>query len=402
MTRVAVIADDLTGAADAGVGFLRAGLSATVTWSGEAPPGDPDVVAIDTATRRLDARQAAEICGSAVTGLRRAGIPTLYKKIDSTLRGQVGAEVAAALDAWHAGAVAVVAPAFPATRRTTAGGRQHVDGAGLGSVPDLLRTAGVRTTLATLADVRGGGLGRLLRTHHRNGSRAIVCDAETDGDLRTIAEAGVGTDAPVVWVGSAGLAHHLPPVLGLLGGAGAPKPTPEQSGDLTGGPALIAVGSVSPIAREQAADLVASGVVHIGVPVPVLAGTDRTAWTSLAGRISGLLGSGRDVVLTIDAGGREGVDDERLTEALGELVRPCAGQAGALIATGGDTAAGILAAWDITALRLIDELEPGVPLSAGVRPGRAIAVVTKAGAFGGPNTLTSARAKLRKITEGAR
>jgi 4-hydroxythreonine-4-phosphate dehydrogenase len=225
----------------------------------------------------------------------------------------------------------------------------------------------------------------------------------------------------VVWVGSAGLAHHLPPVLGLGGGAAESQSQlpPDQSDDLniqsnrifrslvypselTAGPVLIAVGSVSPIARKQAADLVASGVVHVGIPVPVLAGTDRSAWTSLAVRISGLLGRGCDVVLTIDADGREGVDDERLTQALGELVRPCVDQAGALIATGGDTAAGILAAWDISALRLIDELEPGVPLSAGVRPERQISVVTKAGAFGGTGTLTSARAKLRKITEGAR
>lgn len=396
MTRVAVVADDLTGAADAGVGFLRAGLSATVTWTGELPADRTDVLAIDTATRRLDAGQATAICGRVVAGLREAGVLTLYKKIDSTLRGQIGAEVAATLDAWHEGAPAIVAPAFPATGRITSGGRQYVNGAGLGSVPDLLRAAGLQTTLATLADVRGGGLGQLLKAQLGSGNRAIVCDAETAADLRTIAEAGAGLETPVVWVGSAGLAHHLQPVLGL---------TPsKQSSDprLPDGPALVAVGSVSPIARKQAADLVASGVVHIGIPVPVLAGTDRSAWTSLALRISGLLGRGRDVVVTIDADGREGVDDERLTQALGELVRPCADQAGALIATGGDTAAGILAAWDITALRLIDELEPGVPLSAGVRSGREISVVTKAGAFGGTGTLTSARAKLRKITEGAR
>ncbi|GAB3418756.1 four-carbon acid sugar kinase family protein [Flindersiella endophytica] len=394
MTHVAVVADDLTGAADAGVGFLRAGLSATVTWTGDLPVDRPDVLAIDTATRRLDAEQAAATCGHVVAGLRAAGVPTLYKKIDSTLRGQVGAEVAVALDAWHEGAAAIVAPAFPATGRTTIGGRQYVNGADLGPVTDLLRRAGLKTALATLEDVRAGSLDRLLAS----GARAVVLDAETDDDLRTIAEAGARTDAPVVWAGSAGLAHHLPPVLGLAGNA----PEPSPAAHLAPGPALIAVGSVSPIARKQAADLVASGVVHIGIPVPVLAGTDRSAWTSLALRISGLLGRGRDVVVTIDAEGREGVDDERLTQALGQLVRPCADQAGALIATGGDTAAGILSAWDITALRLVDELEPGVPLSAGVRSEREIPVVTKAGAFGDTGTLTTARAKLRKITEGAR
>jgi D-threonate/D-erythronate kinase len=384
MTRppqVAVVADDLTGAADAGVGFLRAGLSATVTWAGSIAAPAADVVAIDTATRRLPSAQAAEITGRVVAGLREQGVPTLYKKVDSTLRGQIGAEVEAARAAWHDGAIAIVAPAFPAAGRTTKGGRQYVNGADLGSIEDLLGT-GARVA------AQAEDLGRLLES----GVRTLVCDAETDADLRAIAEAAARTRAPVVWVGSAGLACHLQPVLGVTSSRLYKRSV--YTGELSG-PALIAVGSVSPIARKQAADLVAGGVVHLGVPAPVLAGADRSTWTSLAVGIAGVLGRGRDVVLTIDAHGKDGVDDERLTRALGDLVRPCADLAGVLIATGGDTATGILDAWDISALELVDELAPGVPLSIGVRPEREIAVVTKAGAFGQTGTLTSALAKVR-------
>jgi len=54
----------------------------------------------------------------------------------------------------------------------------------------------------------------------------------------------------------------------------------------------------------------------------------------------------------------------------------------------------VLRGWGTTALRLVDEIEPGVPLSVSLAP-RPISVVTKAGAFGHPATLTLARARLK-------
>jgi 4-hydroxythreonine-4-phosphate dehydrogenase len=104
------------------------------------------------------------------------------------------------------------------------------------------------------------------------------------------------------------------------------------------------------------------------------------------------------LLLTIDSHkGRRGANDERLMTRLGELLRRCGGLAGGLIATGGDTAYAILHAWNATALRLIDEVEPGVPLSVTAGP-RAVRVVTKAGAFGSPATLVRARARLAELS----
>src|SRR5207248_14493 len=154
----------------------------------------------------------------------RRGARTLYKKIDSTLRGHVGEEVAAAVAAGkEAGRrpVVIAAPAFPALGRTTSGGRVFVDGVllertevwrksgmtGPADIASQLRVCGLRVAGADLEAVRSEMLPR--------GAEAIICDADREEDLRHVAEAGARLDAAVVWVGSGGLARHLPAALRL-------------------------------------------------------------------------------------------------------------------------------------------------------------------------------------------
>jgi D-threonate/D-erythronate kinase len=76
------------------------------------------------------------------------------------------------------------------------------------------------------------------------------------------------------------------------------------------------------------------------------------------------------------------------------LLRPVLPAVGGLVLTGGDTAIGVLGAFGVTALELVEEIEAGVPLSMSVGA-IALPVVTKAGGFGGPNALRHARDRLR-------
>jgi 4-hydroxythreonine-4-phosphate dehydrogenase len=80
---------------------------------------------------------------------------------------------------------------------------------------------------------------------------------------------------------------------------------------------------------------------------------------------------------------------------LGEALRSCAALAGSLVVTGGDTAIGVLSAWGVSGLRLIDELEPGIVLSSAIGS-RPLAVVTKSGSFGDRGALVRVRVRLRK------
>src|SRR5829696_6365168 len=153
--RVAIIADDLTGAADTGVQLARAGYRTAVAFrDAPIPPAeDLDAVALDTDSRAMPAGFAAKRVMEAGHTVRHARI--VYKKLDSTLRGPIAAELAAALGASGRDR-AVVAPAFPAAGRTTVDGVQLVRGVPVheteakndprtpvreGHVPTLLATA---------------------------------------------------------------------------------------------------------------------------------------------------------------------------------------------------------------------------------------------------------------------
>ena len=124
-------ADDLTGAADSAVGFAAAGLETLVVpWreAALAAPPEAAVLAFDTASRDVDASVAADRAGAVARWFARHcdDRAWMYKKLDSTLRGNVAAELSAVERELRPSRV-VVAPAFPALGRTTVDGRQRWD-----------------------------------------------------------------------------------------------------------------------------------------------------------------------------------------------------------------------------------------------------------------------------------
>lgn len=331
--RALILADDLTGAADCAAQALRHGLTAAVALRPGASV-DADVLALDLDTRRGGARAAYAATRDAAGG----GEPLLYVKLDSLLRGHVGAALDGALDGAGAG-TAVVAPAFPGQGRTTVGGRQLVDGEAVGDLLETLRAQSEREVIHVL----DGGLDR---------PGVLVFDAEDDDDLVRVVAAGRAGAHPVVWAGSAGLAGAL--FRGLSsGGARPPAPAP-------GGPALVVVGTQAAAAQLEAL-LARPGCC--GIPAGPRAGEEARA----------ALARGEDAVLY--GGAAAGAD---LTAA----VEHAAG----LVLTGGETARAVCDRVGVTAIELIREIEPGVPL------GRAgdLGIVTKAGAFGDPGTLCRA------------
>lgn len=324
--RALILADDLTGAADCAAQALRHGLSAAVALRPDAG-ADADVLALDLDTRRGGARAAY-----AATRDAARDAPLLYVKLDSLLRGQLGAALDAALDG--AGAdTAVVAPAFPAQGRTTVGGRQLVDGEVVGDVVAILREQTAREVIHGAFDRPG----------------IVVCDAEDDDDLARIAESG---PAGAVWVGSAGLAGAL--FAGLTPGGDEPPVAPP------GGPALVIVGTQA-AAAQLAALLARPGCA--GIPAGPRAGQEARA----------ALARGDDAVIYGEA-------------SAGTDLAPALEHAAGLVLTGGETARAVCDRVGVTAIELVREIEPGVPL------GRAgdLGIVTKAGAFGGPATLCRA------------
>jgi 4-hydroxythreonine-4-phosphate dehydrogenase len=215
-----------------------------------------------------------------------------------------------------------------------------------------------------------------------------VCDAEEERDLRVIAEGAAAIDREIVWSGSAGLARHLPAALRLAPSGEAVLSLPPLAG-----PILVLVGSRSSVAREQARRLSGeAGVRRVELdPRGLLEGGPGEEKGRDA--LARALGTGEDVVAVLGDAQLDLARGPDLAAALGRIAAPLAGGLAGLVATGGDIARAALAALGAHGIRLVGEVEPGVPLGV-ADAARPLAVITKAGAFGSPETLSRCRGAL--------
>ena len=381
---IAIIADDLTGAADTGVQFVHAGYRTAVFFRAtKVLEDDLDAVSFDTDSRAMPAGFAAK---RVVDAARVAsGARIVYKKLDSTLRGNVAAELAAALGGARRDRV-IVAPAFPAAGRTTVGGIQRVHGVSVDEtemandphtpvmeahIPSLLADAFSSVGALGVKDLADPDLVRRALEDYA----CVVADAERDADLEALVRA-VPDPARVLWAGSAGLALALGSVYpGPCAGDGSVHRAPVR-------PVLVVVGSLSGVAREQVRRLVVEqGEVDVPVSgeqadaVQKAVGAAREA---LAGRTCAVVRSPEERVASSDS-------------VLGSLAEVAAllseeGLFEGLALTGGATAVGVARRLGASGIRLEGEVETGVPMGALIGP-RPYPVVTKAGGFGGPDTL---------------
>ena len=329
-----LIADDLTGACDAAVHFARRGYRTHVRLDSHGE--ETSVLAISAESRHLSAAELRPVMDELARRLPMAQARILFNKIDSTLRGNVGAEIAAALTAFSCEA-AVISPAFPAMGRTVEEGYLRVGDA------EAIDVA-ARLALESSVHVQPSAVYAAIRA----GARFISVDAACDRDLDTIAAAGLESGRRILWCGSAGLASALARTLPWGGPPGpgcplGPAARPASS-------VLFCIGSSHPVTVEQQRHLLA---------------LDRS----------------EHVVLNLSL---RPISLERVRE----LVEDAAGTATALVLSGGDTASLVCRALGVRRIQLEDEIVPGIPwgyLSGGAFDGWRVA--TKSGGFGAPHAL---------------
>jgi uncharacterized protein YgbK (DUF1537 family) len=402
---LAILADDLTGACDAAVPFAARGVATVVVLEPlRADAGGPDeatVRGLDADTRRLGSRPAATRTAAIARLERSRGTTSLYKKIDSTLRGHVGAELGACLRAWEA-PLAVLCPAFPAMGRWVQDGRLHVDGRGdVGAVADLVRfPRGTRIAALSLDVLERGvrNVALVLEGLARTGARVVVADANAPPHLTVLAEAAARLNPPPLLVGSAGLARALAESgvggrgPGVRGRGGSPDLWPPSST-----PWLVVAGSQTEATALQVAELERAGACI--VPIDADGSKAGRRRTEMAGaRAARLLADGVTPVLRLVVGAAQGEPsgelgpraEDRAARALGHGCRAAVERAcpAGLFLTGGLTARACLLALGANGLRLESEPLPGIARGraiAGAWDGRA--VITKAGGFGAPDAL---------------
>lgn len=409
-----ILADDLTGATDSGLQFAKSGHRTRVSLDG-AVTSSAGVIVVDVDSRSCAAAQARRRVARAARQLRAAGARRFYQKIDSTGRGNLGAEIEAALDGLGIRS-AVICPAFPRLGRTVCDGKIQVRGIPLdrtefardplwpattASLAEIVR----RQTALWLGDlplamVRRGPreVGGQLRVLIEAGARLIIADAETTEDLRCLCGAIDGSEEPVLPVGSAGLAE-------LLGEA---LPAPVRSArdlHVTHDPILVVAGTLNRVGLTQLAGLVDFGVPLIRLqPEAALADPDRAA-REVAGRLARQARGAKCVALAL-ADPFEPLPDfgrtvrahhlelaaaaARVVNALGAAASQALAEVApaSLVLTGGDTARAVCGALGARGLDIAREAAPGIPISL-LEGGRwdGLPVATKAGGFGHSDTL---------------
>lgn len=362
---VGIIADDLTSATDGAAAFLAKGHAPLIKRNADSPEIGA-VVSIDTNSRASAIQQATKATADAVSALSSARL--LFKTIDSTLRGHIRVEVAAAFRASGRSRL-VIAPAFPEAGRLTVGGIQTVNGIPVSQSVygcDPVHPAGT-SHIANLIDP---SLGRpIILAPDSSGDAAtnasiLILDADSQ-DVLNRQVASIPDPETVLWVGSPGLAIALASLV----------PAVPDGRPVTGkaaGRVLIVAGSANPVTRAQCETLRAQGV-------PVV-----TA-------VADAPGDARVICLRAPLQRQENAS---------AVMANLAGQAAAavvrhdydaVIATGGETMAAILDRLGISRFFLTRELEPGFPVGRAERAdGTSLTIAMKAGGFGSPSALLDA------------
>lgn len=413
-----IIADDFTGALDTGVQFAARGIKTRVVVGADAAltHRNADVLVVDTETRHLPAAKAYEAVERLVRRAGHAGFTYLYKKTDSALRGNVGAELAALLNASGSRQLAFL-PAFPQMNRVTKNGVQYIDGVPVTESPfgvdpfEPVRHAAVTELLAEQTDLPAAAFPALAADGNVPTANGIlIFDAATVEDLRSTGRALLNNGGLHVLAGCAGFAAVLPELLGL-GGADVTRPTLDPR-------LLVICGSVNAITLAQLDKAEQAGFTRLRLTPHQKLTPDY--WYSDEGQAAlkkieeTLAAHPYNIIETNDEGGNEpttaaadalGLTREamrvRIAGGIGQLVGAifASPSVGTLLLTGGDTLLQCMNSVGVHELEPICEMERGVVLARFGCNGTTRYVITKSGGFGQADLLTKLAKQIAADTE---
>lgn len=408
MLEIAVIADDITGAADTGIQFKPLFPESLLISADRLDSGDlspvPQMLAAQTDSRALAPDAARARVAEAAALLQRLKPARVFKKVDSCMRGNVGAEVDGLLEAMGF-AMSFIAPAFPEVGRTTVHdvhlvhgtpvaesemGRDPATPVRQSSLTGLVSAVSRHSVGRVDLDVVERGPDAIVvavESLAAEGARHIVFDVTTQQHLNAIAEVAVERFAKVLMVGSAGLGLGLR--THLL--KSLPKADPETPVRAWKGHHLIALGTASERAMSQVATLAKTTGVDILDLSP-------ESLVDGAGPIEDAIRRlrGGDLVMRIARPSSQPTTAfaKKVARGFGAFVAALVTTVppASLFMSGGDTALGVLDQLGATAIRLEREIVPG--LVRGTVVGGALAglpVGTKPGAFGDERALVAWR-----------
>lgn len=366
------LADDLSGALDAAAAFHHAGRAVRIALGSDAwTEAQPDeVLGVTTETRNATASDAAHVVRQTLLGAAAQGRVVRYKKIDSTLRGPVAAELAALTGTLPPGTRVLFAPANPRVGRTVRNGVLLVQGVPVaetdfGRDPACpLRDSAIRQILGAAAN-----------------EAVAIPDIATEGDLATAVRAMDAAGPDWIGIGSGALAVPIAARLATTGPKVFAPPTVARS------PILMIGGSAHPLNRTQSGRLLQDAGVHaqeVAIATPALAGHAAAA---------ALQDSGGAILHLPPARIAPAVALQAIVDAA--VVAIEASGTARIFATGGETAFALCRRLGIRTLLFLQEIEPGLSLSYGEGPKGALLLAVKPGGFGDQETWVRAWKALR-------
>ena len=416
-----IVADDLTGANDSSLQFHIHGVSTQILLSESfdlQETRDAQVLALSTESRNIPPHEAYEKVKHATQVMVEKFNPDyFFKKIDSTIRGNIAVEVLAMLEVlgWD---TAVVVPAFPSEGRVTVGGYHLLKGVPVertemardpyspifeSHVPTLLKKEVGKDWEHLVASIdlkdvmQGAGpILKLMNEFIAEGKKLIVVDAVSTTDIEQILLAMNKSDYKILPVGTAATARCLSDMW-----FSTSKPDGEYT-FLPALPKLVVSGSATEItasqirALEQADDFDENTLfIKLSLETIVKGVTDE-----LVDRIVGNLVQSNIVVVHTSGlvSDFDGFSDTSLaaeltkgklaniiTDFLAELTgRVIEKKKVLLVLLGGETSYKCCRKIGASHLELKDEVAPAIALS--MAPNN-LWIVTKSGNLGSTNTL---------------
>lgn len=418
---VGIIADDLTGANDTALQFHLRGANTQILLSDEVEPLDIEGTqtwAISTESRNVTPHEAYEKVKHTAKMFADVLKPDyFYKKIDSTVRGNIAVETLGILEVlgWDA---AVVIPAFPMEGRVTVGGYHLLKGIPIertemardphspifeSHLPTLLKSQlpeefSELIGVVELSTVMKGAGPVLMKINEliKNGKKLIIADSVSTTDIEQIVLAITKSDYKILPAGTAAAARAFSNIW-------FPDEDVEKANKvLPELPKLIVSGSATQITANQIERLEQSDeydenmlVISLDL-LTVLGGVKE----ELVDRVVSNLSANNIVVVHTShlIKNFDGFSDESLraeltkaeiasviTDFLSELTRQVVAKKELILITlGGETSYKCCAEIGTAQLQLVDEVAPAIALSMG-HNGQWI--VTKSGNLGGVNTL---------------
>lgn len=419
-TTVAIIADDLTGANDTALQFHLKGANTQILLSEDIDPinaKNTQTWALSTESRNIEPHEAFQkALRAAQFFVEKINPDYFYKKIDSTIRGNIAVEVLAILDTleWDA---SIIIPAFPAESRVTVGDYHLLKGVPIertemardphspifeSHLPTLLKSQLHEENKDLVGSIELStimkGAGPILRDLNnliKSGKKLIVMDAVSTVDIEQIVLAMDKSEYRILPTGTAAAAQVLSDLwFSDFKSEHITKTLPEL-------PKFVVSGSATQITANQIEKLEEADefenllVINLDMKT-VLAGVSD----EIVNRIVNNLGQNNIVVVHTSTLVRDfdGFSEDSLnaeltkanlanviTDFLAELTQKVVAQKELILITlGGETSYKCCSAIGATQLQLIDEVAPAIALSL---DHNAQWIVTKSGNLGVVNTL---------------